>query len=102
MRRVAHVPANDVNEERVALGGPYRRQMPDRPEDEASDPQPESEADRSRKGAIDDRDRARRAGNQERLRERPMNRRVEYWDQVMRNDACHQMSVPAANEKKER
>ena len=79
----AHVPAHHLDEQRVALGGPYRRHVADRPQHEPGDPEPKPEADRGRQRAVEDGDGARRAGEQDRLGERPMHRRLEPGDQVL-------------------
>ena len=44
----AQMAAHDVDELRVALGGPDRGRVAERPEQQAGDPQPQAEAERGR------------------------------------------------------
>src|SRR5262249_28777278 len=48
MRWITQVSAHDVDELRVALCGPDRRHVPDRPENRAGDPQPQPQSHGSR------------------------------------------------------
>src|SRR5271166_5598504 len=61
MLRIAEVPAHHVDKGGVALGGPYRRDMPDQPNRSADDPEAKPKPDGGGERAVDDRDRARRA-----------------------------------------
>src|SRR5262249_22682122 len=102
MRRIAEVPARDVNELRVASCGPDRRHVPDRPQQEAGDPQAKSQSDGSRQSAVSDRDRAGRAAKQDRFRQGAMDRRFEPGDRIVRQDLAHQTTAPPPKEKKDR
>jgi len=48
MRRITQVSADDVDELRVALCGPGRRHVPDRPEDKSGDPEAQPQSHGSR------------------------------------------------------
>ena len=72
--RVAQMPAHDVDEGRVALGGPDGGQMADQPDRSADDPEAQAKPDGGGERAVDDRDGARRAAEQDRLGERAMDR----------------------------
>src|ERR1700737_3983999 len=102
MRGVANVPTNHLDEERIALRGPNRRQVANDPEHQAGDPQSQSKADRGRKRSVHYRGRARGTGEQDRFGEGPVHRRLEAGDHVVSNDFLHQMSAPPANEKNDR
>jgi hypothetical protein len=75
--RITQVPAHHVHKGGIALGGPYRRDMPDQPNRSADDPEAKPKADSGSERAVDDRDRARRAAEQDRFGQRAMNGRVE-------------------------
>src|SRR6266545_6960123 len=75
MCRIAQVSAHDVDELRVALGSPDRRQMADCPQHEAGDPKAQTQADGSRERAVGDRDRARSTAKEDRLRQGAVDRR---------------------------
>lgn len=61
------MPARDLDEHRVALRRPHRREMADRPKPEADEPEPQAEPERGRERAVEDGDRARRAAVSPRL-----------------------------------
>src|SRR5215472_8610231 len=102
MRWITQVSAHDVNELRVALCGPDRRHVPDRPQHEAGDPKAESQSESSRERAVRDRDRARGTAEQDRLRQRAMDRCFEPGDRIVRKHLAHQTSAPPPKEKNER
>src|SRR5690348_4293386 len=77
MRGITQVPPHDLDELRVALRGPDRRQMANRPQHEAGDPKAQSQANGSSEGAVGDRYRAWRTGEQDQLRQGAMDRRFE-------------------------
>src|SRR5205823_743951 len=101
MRRVAHMPAYYVDEQRITLGCPHCRRMADHPKHEPGDPQAKPEADRGRERAVEDRDSARRAGQQDRFGQRPVHRRLEIGNQVVPDDV-HYTSAPPPKEKNDR
>ena len=49
MLRVAQVPAHDIDEGGIALGGPDGGQMADQPDGTADDPEPQAQARRRRR-----------------------------------------------------
>src|SRR3546814_6872023 len=82
----------------IALGGEYRQRVPDDPQHQAGDPLLQAEPHGRRHGAVDDGDGARRAAEQDRLGQRPVQRRLEPLDMV---DAVrHQTSAPPPKLKK--
>ena len=78
------MPLHHLDELRIALCGPDRCGMANRPDDKARNPEPQAEPDGRRKRAIGDGDRARRSAEQDRLGQRPMHRRVESHHGFMR------------------
>src|SRR5262245_59133044 len=100
MRRIAEVSAHDVDELRVAPCGPDRRHVPDRPQQEAGDPQTKSQSDDSRQGAVSDRDRAGRAAKQDRLRQGAMDGRFEPGNRIVGQDLAHQTTAPTGERAK--
>src|ERR1700733_3893640 len=97
--RIAQVPAHHVDEGRVALGGPDRREMTYEPDGSAYDPQTQPQTHRSGKGAVDNRHRSRRATEQDRLGQGAVDGRVKAGDGV---GLIHQTSAPPPNWKKDR
>src|SRR3546814_3437173 len=93
----AKVAAQHLAELRVALGGEHRQLVADRPDQDAGDPEPQPHAQRRRQGAVDDSDGPRRAGKQDRLGKRAVQRHLETFD--MR---AHVTSAPPPKEKKAR
>src|SRR5262249_3671308 len=85
------------DELRVALCGPDRRHVSDRPEHEACDPKAQSQSDSSRERAVRDRDRARGTAEQDRLGQGAMDRHFEPGDSL-----AHQTSATQPNEKNDR
>src|SRR5258708_17662010 len=102
MRGIAQVPPHDVDELRVALCCPDRRQMADGPQHEAGDPKAQSQSDSSCQGAVGDRNRAWRAAKQDWLCQGAMDRRFEPGDWIVCKDLAHQTRAPPPNEKNER
>src|SRR6516225_4443830 len=102
MCRITQVSAHDVNELRVALCGPDRRHVPDRPQHEAGDPKAQSQTNGSSEGAVGDRNRAWRAAKQDRLRQGAMDRGFEPGDWIVCKELAHQTSAPPPNEKNDR
>ena len=102
MLRVAHVPAHHFDEGRIALGGPDGGHMPDAPQHETGDPQAQAEADRRGEGAVEDGESAWRAGKQDRLGQRAMQRRFETGKEFVRSDFGNYTSAPPPNEKNDR
>src|SRR5215472_10160028 len=100
MRWITQVSAHDVDELRVALCGPDRRHVPDRPEDKSGDPKAQPQSDSSRERAVGDRDRAGRTAKQDRLGQGAMDRRFEPGDRIV--DLAHQTRAPPPNEKNDR
>src|SRR5262249_38158973 len=86
----------------VALCGPDRRHVPDRPEHKSGDPEAQPQSDSSRERAVGDRDRAWRTAKQDRLRQGAMDRRFEPGDRIVREDLAHQTTAPPPNEKNDR
>ena len=64
----------------IALGGKDREGMADHPEQQPGDPHSQAQAQRRRDRAVDDGDRARRAGQQDRLGQRAVQRHLEAFD----------------------
>src|SRR5215470_959191 len=102
MRRKPHVPAYDLHKVGIALGSPDCRQVPDHPENKPCDPQAQAQADGGRQRTVEDGDRSWCACEQDRLRERAVDWRLEAGNELMGNDIGHQMSAPPAKEKKDR
>src|SRR6516162_3115608 len=100
MRWITQVSAHDVDELRIALCGPDRRHVPDRPEDKSGDPEAQPQSDSSRERAVGDRDRAGRTAKQDRLGQGAMDRRFEPGDRIV--DLAHQTRAPPPNEKNDR
>src|SRR6516225_10997643 len=78
----AQMPADDVDELRVALGRPHGGGLGEDPKQETSKPQQQTEAERRRQRAIEDRDRARRTTQQDRFGQRAMHRDRETRDGI--------------------
>ena len=70
----AQMASCSLDKERIALRGPDGGGMADCPDQEARDPQPQAEAERSGNGAVDDGDRTRRAAEQDRFGQRAVHR----------------------------
>src|SRR6202795_3488312 len=68
MLRIPQVPADHVDKGGIALGGPYRGDVAEQPDQAADNPEAEPKADGGGERAVDDRHRARRAAEQDRLR----------------------------------
>jgi hypothetical protein len=91
-----------LDEERIALAA-HRREMADRPDGDADQPEAQAQADRAGERAVHDGDGARRAAEQDRLGERPMKRDgIAGHVSALIDDARHQTSAPPPNEKKDR
>ena len=74
------VSAYDLDEVRIALGGPDGGHVADEPKEEARDPKAQTDAECSGERAVEDRDGARRAAHQDRFGQRAMHGRDEAWD----------------------
>src|SRR5262245_19205196 len=98
MRWIAEVSAQHVDELAVAPCSPDRRHVPDRPHQEAGDPQSKSQSGGSRQSAVSDRDRAGRAAKQDRLRQGAMDRCFKPGDRHL----AHQTTAPPPKEKNDR
>src|SRR5579875_310601 len=101
MGGIAEVPTDDVDEERIAFGGPDGSRVPDRPEQSAWNPEPEAERDRSRDRAVGDRHGPRCPAHQDWIGERAVDRREEAGD-IGIDDRGHQTSAPPEKLKKVR
>src|ERR1700722_1526552 len=88
---------HDLNEVRIALGGPDGGHVADEPKQEARDPKAQTDAECSRERAVDDGDGARRTAHQDRFGQRAMHGRDEVWDFCI-----HQITTPPPNEKNDR
>src|ERR1700744_152718 len=93
----AKMPADDLDEVRVALGSPDGGHVADEPDQEPREPEAKADAERGRERAVEDRDRTGRPTHQDRLRESAMDRRLKAWDLRV-----HQITTPPPNEKNER
>src|SRR6266540_2088792 len=93
----AQMASCSLDKERIALRGPDGSGMTDCPDQEARDPQPQAEAERSGNGAVDDGDRTRRAAEQDRFGQRAVHRNCKTF-----NRPVHQISTPPPNEKNAR
>ena len=82
----AEVSAHDLDEVRIALGGPDGGHVADEPKQEARDPKAQTDAERGGERAVEDRDGARRAAHQDRFGQRAMNGRDEAWDLLRPSD----------------
>jgi len=91
------VPANHVDKERIALGGPDRGSMADGPQQETRDPEPQSKPQRCGQGPVEDRHRARRASEQNWFRQSPVDR-----DEKASDGVVHQITTPPPKEKNDR
>src|SRR3546814_1824785 len=95
---VAKVADEHGGEVGIARGGEHRQRVTDDPQHQAGDPLLQAEPHGRRHGAVDDGDGARRAAEQDRLGQRPVQRRLEPLDMV---DAVrHQTSAPPPKLKK--
>ena len=97
----AQMSAYDVDEERIALGRPDRRDMADRPDRDADEPEAQAETDGAGERAVHDGDGAWGAAEQDRLGQRPMDRDREarHFASLI-HDAHHQTSAPPPKLKK--
>ena len=93
----AKVPADDLDKVGIALGGPDRSHVADKPEKEARKPKAQTDAEGCGERTVDNCDRSRRAAHQDRFGQRTMHRRNEAW-----NLAVHQITTPPPNEKNDR
>src|SRR5579863_8217594 len=93
------MPAHDVHEGGVALGGPDGSQMADQPDRSANKPKAQAKPDGRGKRAVNDRDRPRRAAEQDRLGERAMDWRIEAGNRL---GLFHQTRAPPPNWKNDR
>ena len=84
----------DFDEVRIAFGGKHGDRMAHNPEQQSGKPELQAEAQRGGDRAVDDGDGARRAGEQDWLSQRAMERDFEALD--------HWTSAPPPNEKNER
>src|SRR5436853_4031673 len=96
MRGNADVAAHDLQEIRVAPGGPGGGEMTDQPERQPGDPQTQAETDGGRERAVEDGERARRPREQNRLGQGAVHGHLETG-----NGLAH-ISAPPAKEKNER
>ena len=71
------VPANDLDEVRIALGGPDGGHVADEPKEEARDPKAQTDAECSRERAVENSDGAWRSTHQDRFGQRAMHGRDE-------------------------
>jgi hypothetical protein len=97
--RVAQMTAHDVDEGRVALGGPNGSKMADQPNCPANYPEAKTQPDGRGKRAVDDRDGARRTAEEDRFGQGAMDWRVETDDGL---SLFHQTSTPPPNWKNDR
>src|SRR5271156_5913387 len=93
----ADMSTHDLDEVRIALGGPDGGHMADEPEKKARDPKAQTDAECSRERAIENSDGARRSTHQDRFGQRAMHGRDESWDFCI-----HQITTPPPNEKNDR
>src|SRR5947208_9244549 len=93
----AQMASCGLDKERIALRGPDGSGMTDCPDQEARDPQPQAEAERSGHGAVDDGDRTRHPAKQDRFGQRAVHRNCKTF-----NRSVHQISTPPPNEKNAR
>src|SRR5258708_10630468 len=91
------VSSYDLDEVRIALGGPDGGHVADEPKEEARDPKAQTNTEWSRERAVDDGDRARRTAHQDRFGQRAMHGRDEAWDFCI-----HQITTPPPNEKNDK
>src|SRR5690606_16598019 len=98
--RDAQVPAPDLDEEWIALGGPDRREMADGPDEEADQPEAQAEADGPGQRPVEDRDGTRCAAEQDVLGQRPVDRHGEARHVQLLERARHQTSAPPPKLKK--
>src|SRR5262245_47559699 len=98
MGGVAQVPPHHVDELSVAFRSPHRGGMAYGPQQKARNPEPEAQCDRRRERAVGDGDGPRRAAEQDRIAQRPMDRRMEADDGV--RHLAHPTTAPPPKEKK--
>src|SRR5690348_9907947 len=91
------VSANDLDEVRIALGSPDSGHVADEPKQETRDPEAQTDAERSRERAVENRDGAWRPAHQDRFGQRAMDWTFEAWDL-----SVHQITTPPPNEKNDR
>lgn len=93
------MPPGDIDDLCVALCGPDREEMADKPERDPDSPEPQPQTDGGCERAIGDSDRARRTAEQNRLGQRAVNGRVKTRNVSL---VPHQISAPPPKEKKDR
>eukprot|EP00873_Tetraselmis_striata_P031438 jgi/Tetstr1/451702/TSEL_038738.t1 len=99
----AEVAARDLDEERIALGGPDGGDVTDGPDQDAGQPELEAEAHGSGQRAIEDRDGAWCSAKQDRFGQGAVNRHTESRNRVERLETHrHQTSAPPPKLKNER
>src|SRR5580692_6316414 len=94
MRFLAKVAAQHFGEVRIAFGGEDRDGVAGGPQKESGNPHPKTKTYGRRDGAVDDGKGPRGARQQDRLRQRAMQRHLEAFD--------HETSAPPPNEKNDR
>jgi hypothetical protein len=92
--RIAEMPADDLDEGRVALSRPDGGEMTDEPDRGAGDSEAEAKPDCRSERAIDDRDGPRRAAEQDRFGQRAMDRGIVSCNGF---GLVHQTSAPPPN-----
>ncbi len=97
MSRNPQMAAHDLDEGGIAFGGPDGCGMADGPEQQARDPQTQSESKSRGKGPIHDGDRARRSPHQDRF-----GQRTAHWRDEPCNWLVHQITMPPPKEKNDR
>src|SRR5690606_23253444 len=96
----AQVPARDLDEHRIALRRPHRREVADHPKPDADEPEPQAEPERGGERAVEDGDRARRAAEEDVLGQRPVNRHREAGDLGGIKHTSHYTTAPPPKLKK--
>src|SRR5579871_1273302 len=86
----------------IATRGEHSDAVSDRPDDNPGDPLLEAEADRRGKRGVEDREPARRAAEQDRCSEAPMDRDLEARHMAVFERSAHAISAPPPNEKNDR
>src|SRR5689334_982518 len=90
------MPAHDVDEQRITLGGPDGHAMPDHPEQQTGQPQAQPKTEDGGQRAVEDCDRPWRTAEQDRFGQGSV-----HWHHEARK-AFHQTRTPPPNEKKDR
>src|SRR5260364_161039 len=99
----AQVPAHDLDEVRIAFGGPDRHAMADRPEQKPRDPEPQPQAERRSERAIENGDGARRTAEQDRLGQGAAHSDRKAGNRLIGMErSLHQITAPPPNEKNAR